>query len=268
MGALRLLLQHWRLFGGVILVHTVLTIVFVQGFSATGNLDSTKAAMEETASGTLDQLLNNVVLFTYLAGSSNSTTSDVAGAYQLFLGVITSLALIWALRQLYADKQIRIRDAFYRGMYPLIPFLAVLGVVVLQLVPVVVGGFLYSLVSSATVGLSGIEVTLWALVFGLTVLMSLYMLCSSLFALYIVCLPDMAPLQALRSARELVRYRRWEIIRKLLFLPLALLVCGAAVTIPAIFISTALAGILFFVFNMIGLAVIHSYMYRLYRELL
>jgi hypothetical protein len=75
-------------------------------------------------------------------------------------------------------------------------------------------------------------------------------------------------MEALRSARELVRYRRWAVLRKIVFLPVALLVIGAAITIPAIYLITSFAGIVFFVLSMIGLAVIHSYMYRLYRELL
>jgi hypothetical protein len=94
------------------------------------------------------------------------------------------------------------------------------------------------------------------------------MLCSSLFALYIVCLQGTDPMAALRAARELVRYRRWTILRKIIFLPLALLVCGAALTIPAIFLITPVAGVVFFVLSMIGLTVAHCYMYRLYRELL
>ena len=73
---------------------------------------------------------------------------------------------------------------------------------------------------------------------------------------------------ALRSARDLVRNRRWTIMRKVLFLPVMLLILGLVVILPIIYISAAAAGIAFFVLTMIAVLLIHSYMYRLYRELL
>jgi hypothetical protein len=94
------------------------------------------------------------------------------------------------------------------------------------------------------------------------------MVSSSVFALYIVTLPDVTPMQALRSARELVRHRRWSIARKVLFLPVSLLVIAAAIMIPVILLLTPASEWAFFVLSMFSLAVIHSYMYGLYRELL
>jgi hypothetical protein len=267
--ALRMLGQNWKVFAGIIFIYGLLNVLLVQGLSATGgNLTDSKTALDDASSGQWGQLLSGFVLFSYLAGASGNANSDVAAAYQMFLGVITSLALIWTLREVYAGNIVRIRDGFYRGMHPLIPFVMVLGVIALQLIPVVIGGFVYSLVSGGSVPLNGVEVLFWTTAFGLSALISAYMLSSSLFALYIVCLPNTNPLEALRAARELVQYRRWAVIRKIVFLPIALLVCGAIITVPAIFLITPVAGFLFFALSMIGLAVIHSYMYRLYRELL
>ena len=69
-------------------------------------------------------------------------------------------------------------------------------------------------------------------------LLSLYMICSSLFALYIVTLPNVTPMKALRSARQLVLHRRFLVLRKILFMPLALLVLGAIIMIPLIIFLT------------------------------
>ena len=266
--SVRLLGQNWKVFAGIIFIYGLLNVLLVQGLSAGGNLNESKTALDEASLGQWGQLMGGFVLFSYLAGASGNANSDVAAAYQMFLGVITSLALIWTLREVYAGNVVRIRDGFYRGMHPLIPFIMIIGVIALQLIPVVTGGFVYSLVSGGSVPLGGVEVLFWTTVFGLSALISAYMLCSSLFALYIVCLPGTNPLQALRAARELVQHRRWTVIRKVVFLPIALLVCGAAITVPAVFLETPVAGFLFFALSMVGLAVIHSYMYRLYRELL
>lgn len=264
--ALRLVGQHWKVFGGITAIYAVFNVLLVQSFS--GSEAQTTNALDNAPTNQWEDLLNKVTLFTYMAGASSNANGEVAGVYQLFLAIITSLALIWTLRELYASNKVRIRDGFYKGMYPLIPFFLVLGVVAIQMLPVVIGGFLYSLVTASSVALSGVETLLWTIIFGLSVLISLYMLCSSLFALYIVCLQGMTPLTALRAARELVRYRRWVVMRKLIFLPVAMLVCGAVLTIPAIFLAPTVGVIILFLLNMVSLAVIHSYMYRLYRELM
>ena len=75
-------------------------------------------------------------------------------------------------------------------------------------------------------------------------------------------------MEALRSARQLVRYRRWTIMRKFIFLPVAVLFIGAVLIIPLIIYATPLAEWTFFALTMLALAVIHSYVYNLYRELL
>jgi phosphatidylglycerophosphate synthase len=75
-------------------------------------------------------------------------------------------------------------------------------------------------------------------------------------------------MKALRSARELVRYRRWTILRKVLFLPLLLLIVTAIMMVPVISVVTPLAQWVFFILMMAAIAVVHSYMYTLYRELL
>lgn len=266
-GSLGVLRRNWKVFGGIVLIYGLLNILLVQSFNG-GDLDNTKTMLDGLNTGQLGQIASALALFVYMAGASGNTTSDVAGAYQLALSVTVSLAIIWTLRQAYAQKKVRIRDSFYRGMYPLVPFLLVLLVVTIQLAPIIIGGFLYNLVRTNGIAVGGAEVILWGFLFFLLALLTLYMLCSSLLALYIVCLQDMQPMAALRAARDLVRYRRWTIMRRIIFLPVFLLVGAIVLIIPAIFLATPVAGVLFFLLSMAGLPIIHSYMYRLYRELL
>jgi len=184
------------------------------------------------------------------------------------LVIVASLAIIWALRQVLSGTRPRIRDAYYKGMYPLIPFILVLLVIGLQLLPLLIGSTLFSLVISNGIAVYLVEKLVWALLFAALALLSLYMISSSIFALYIVTLPDMTPLKALRSARQLVRYRRWTILRKILFLPILLVVVAAVVMLPIIVWLTPLAQWVFFVLTLFAIAAVHSYVYSLYRELL
>lgn len=265
--ALGTLVRHWKVFLGIIIVYGLLNAVLV-GFGSTNGLDEVKQSFNDAFTGSLGGLAAGASLFVYMLGTTSASTNPAAGAYQLILALIISLALIWTLREIYAGHNTRIRDGFYRGMYPLIPFVLVLCVIGLQLVPLLVGGYLLNSVIANSIALTGMEFIIWTSIFFILALVSLYMVSSSLFALYIVSLPDMTPLRALRSARELVRFRRWAVLRKVVFLPIALILLAALLIIPLIMFVTPLAVAVFIVCNMAVVAAVHSYMYALYRSLL
>jgi hypothetical protein len=261
-------LSRKKLFGGIILVYGLLNLILVQGIAGHTDLTSLKDSFDQIFTGDLGSLASGVGVFASLLGSAGNASSDTAGAYQIFLGIVGSLAVIWALRQVLAGTKLRIRDPYYRGMYPLIPFMLVILVVGLQLVPMLIGAGLYSIATNTGIASPGAQQLLWVVLCGALILLSLYLLASSLFALYIVTLPDMTPLKALRSARRLVRYRRWTVMRKIVALPIILLAIAAIIMVPIIIWLTALAQWVFFILTMFALLAAHSYMYTLYRELL
>jgi hypothetical protein len=240
----------------------------VRGLSSGVNIQQIKTTLGEASKGNLKALSTSFTLFGYLISSGTSSSSAAGGVYQASLIIIISLASIWALRQVLAGSKVKIRDTFYKGVYPLIPFILILIVVGLQLIPLLIGNWLYGTVISNGIAVTALEKIIWALVFLVLALLSLYMICSSIFALYIVTLPDMTPMKALRSARQLVAHRRWEVLRKVLFLPLALLILGAIIFMPLVLFLAGAVSWIFFVLSIFILAVIHSYMYGLYRELL
>lgn len=260
--------QHKGLFIGITLVYGLLNVILAQGLSGGTDVSTLKDTLNQIFTGHLGSLASGLSVFVVLVGSAGNNSNPTAAAYQLFLALIASLAIIWALRQVLAGTRIRVRDGYYRGMYPLIPFMLVLIVVGLQLIPLLIGSSLYSLVVTNGIAVLFVEKLVWALLFAVLALLSLYMMSSSVFALYIVTLPDMTPMKALRSARELVRYRRWTVLRKILALPLVLLIIAAIIMLPIIIWLTPLARYVFFLLTMFSLAGIHAYMYTLYRELL
>lgn len=268
--SIKLLINKWRLFGGIVFIYMLLTIIFVRGFGVSSNIGQLKSTIVGLFHGSTAGLSSGLALFGILLSNANSTSSEVAGAYQSMLLVIISLVLIWAFRHTLANNKtkIRISDAFYKSLAPLISFLLVLIVISLQFIPMIFANFLYRVVISGGLAVTLIEKVLWILLTALFVILTLYMVSSSIFALYIVTLPDMRPMQALRSARNLVLHRRWVIMRKIVFLPVMLLFLAALFVVPIILVSPVTAEWLFFVLSMMALAVAHSYMYHLYRELL
>jgi hypothetical protein len=263
-----ILWQNRRLFIGITLVYGLLNLLLVQGLANSTNVASLKGGLNQVFTGHLGSLASSLSIFVVLVGGAGNGSSQTAGAYQLFLALITSLAVIWALRQVLAGARLRIRDAYYRGMYPLIPFILVLIIIGLQLIPLLIGSLLYGIVTTNGIAVHFVEKLLWALLYAALALLSLYLLSSSLFSLYIVTLSDMTPLKALRSARQLVGRRRWTVLRKILWLPLLLLVGAAIIMVPIIIWLTALAQWVFFLLTMFALVAVHAYMYVLYRELL
>lgn len=261
--------KQWKLFLGIVLVYGVLNVLFVHGLASNGNLSQLKQVLSGRSAKT-STVGRGFTLLVYLVGgsSSASTSTASAGVYQTLLLIISSLVLIWTLRQVYNNLRPRIRDGFYKGMTPFIPFVLVLLVIGLQLLPMIIGGFLYATVVANGIAVGTFEHIAWGVLFALLALCSIYMLCSSIFALYVVTLPDMTPMKALRSARQLVRYRRLSVFRKLLFLPVVLLLIIAIIMLPVVLLITPAAEWIYFVLTMVLLAIVHSYMYAFYRELL
>lgn len=265
--ACKVLVRRHRLFVGIVLVYSLLNFVFVAGFNVGG---TDIASLKTTLSGGHPSGWNlslGTSLFAYLLGSSSSSIASTS-AYQVLFVLISSLTLIWALRQVYAGNKVRIRDAFYFGVAPLTVFALVGLAISVQLAPLIFGAVLYTTAIGPGVALHTIELAGWTALSILLACVSIYLICSSLFALYISTLPDMTPMRALRSARQLVRYRRLSVLRKVLFIPVALFVIMAAVMLPIIWFATPIAPWVFFFMAMIELALFHSYMYALYRALL
>lgn len=262
-----LLWSQKRLFAGITVVYGVLNVILAQGLAGSSTA-ALKAQLSQAASGHFSGLGSSLLVFGSLLTSAGSNATGAAGAYQLFLGLIVSLATIWALRQVVLGRQLRIRDAYYKGMSPLIPFVLVLLLIGVQLLPMALGSSIYAIVMSQGIAVQVYEKIIWATVFGLLSLWSLYMLSASVFGLYIVTLPDMTPIKALRSAKQLVRGRRWTVLRKLLFLPLLLLLLAAIIMLPFIILLTTLATYVFFILTTFSLVAVHGYLYNLYRELL
>ena len=266
--ASKLIWQHKKVLIGITILYGLLNLILVRGFSGGTDVSSLKSDLDLVFGGHWAHVSSSLTVYALLVTSAGNTTSSTGGVYQLLLVIIVSLAIIWTFRQVLAGGKARVRDGFYRGLTPLVPFILVLLVIGIQLIPLLIGSSLYSTVINNGIAVYAVEKFLWGLLFFLLALLSLYMISSSVFALYIVTLADMTPLKALRSARELVRFRRWTILRKILFLPLVLLIGSAIVMVPIIAFATPAAQWVFFVLTMFGVVAVHAYMYTLYRELL
>lgn len=266
--SIRLMKASWKQLAVFCIVYVLLTLLFVRGFSSpidVGNIDDT---FSEFLNEDIAGLASGFTTFGLLINSSIQGVSDIGQLYQTMLLVITSLAVIWLFRQQQAGNDVTIKMAFYRGMYPLVPFILVFSVIGLQLLPATIGNFLFTTVVQQGLIVGSLEQTVWILFLLLTVLLSLYMVASSIIALYIVTLPEMTPMRALRQARELVRHRRFMVMRKILMLAIIFLLVLGIVILPLIFFAPTLAEWLFLLITILAVPFAHGYMFSMYRELL
>ncbi len=263
----RTVLDHKRVFGGIVVISALLQYAVVQSFGSPLNFLSLKAQVEDILGDGASRLTTGWVLFGSLVGSSGSS-GDVAGVYQTLIVLIATLASIWALRQILAGESIGVKDSFYKGMYPIIPFVLVIFVISVQLLPAAIGSFIYSAVFDNGLAVTALEKVLWFAVFLLLVLLSLYMILSSLFALYIVTLPEMTPLKALRSARNLVLHRRFSVALRLAVVLIVVGILAVAILLPLIIFIPVLAEATFYLFSAASIVLINTFVYLLYRELL
>lgn len=258
---------HKKLFGAILLIYLLLLVIFVRGFGLTDDLGIAKESIQELISGSAGKLAASLTVFGILVGST-SPASEMAATYQSILSILFSLVMIWALRQTLAGEKISVKDTFYKSMYPLVPFLLVLLYIGLQLLPISAAAFLYNVTIASGLAVTVLEQVLWLLLVGLLLMWSVYMVTASVFALYIVTLPDMTPLRALRSTKSLVQFRRWTIMRKVLFLPFVFLILALVIVLPVILLVTPVAEVVFLLLIAAMVPIGHSYGYTLYRELL
>ncbi len=251
-----------------VLVFAILNVLLVRGFQSTVDVSEVNDLSQELFGGEFSAFSSAITSFTLFVDSSKTVSGEVAQLYQTILIIIGSLALIWLYRQQQAGNKVSMKMAFYRGMYPIIPFFLVLLVIFLQMVPALLANFLYSSAIQGNLLFGTFENVAIFVVMLLFVLLSLYMVSSSAIALYVVTLPEMTPMYALKQARELVRHRRASVFRKFMALILIVLVLLFIIVIPMIYLIPDFAEWIFFIATILAVPFVHGYLFSLYRELL
>lgn len=264
----RIFRKFWRPLGGILLVYLILNVVFASGISnLSSTVDSIKSDLNN--SGVHGHpLLSGVSGYLSLVGSSGAVSSGTGSTLQYSLIILESLVVIWALRHLLAGQLVAVKQAYYSAMTPLVPFLLVIAFIFIQLLPMTFGSAALVAVASSLGAISGFWLFVFGFIFAVLAAWSIYMISASIFAVYIVTLPDMKPRDALRSAKKLVRYRRWPILRRIVFLALLLLIVMAVIIVPLILYATFLVVPVFYILSMLAFLFAHAFLYSLYRGLL
>lgn len=267
---LRLSLRMWRQN-----FKTLLTITALYGAFYFIFVSNTTRIDTESLQGLVEKFFGSdsgsVGVSLVLTGSifGLSTTLDQAsGTYAMLLFVINSLAFMWVLRHVWAGKKPSFKQAYYQGMYPLIPTLLILMVIFIQLIPLTVGAAIMGQVLTNGLATSLIETIFFVGVFLVTLLLSGYWIIGSIMAFYIVTIPNATPLEALRSAKDLLKKRRLLVLQRVLLFAILSLLAAFVLLFIIVSIVPAFAGITVTILSIFALPWSHVFLFNLYRSLI
>jgi hypothetical protein len=173
------------------------------------------------------------------SGTEFSSGQQVAGILMFLIGW---LMIVWALRQMLMGKRVRLRDALYNSGTSLVSTLAVLAVAILQLIPLALCFIVYNALTGVGIINSGIAIenmAFWFIV-ALVAVLTLYWWTSTFIALIIVTLPGMYPGEALRMAGDIVSGRRLQILFRLLYMLLPVLLLWSVALISMTMLDNAI----------------------------
>lgn len=261
----KFIVKNWKVMFVLIGFYALIYIVFLAP-SHTTNFDNLQSAINQIfgASHGLQYQATKIgttIGFTLLNSGQTSAANVV-------VGLAMSLIFIWSIRHLVNKRKIKARDAIYQGLGPFVPFVLILLVITLESIPALIMSFLYNTAKATNLLTTGFENFVFFLVLALIVLLCLYWATSAIIALYIVTLPGMYPMKALRSAKKLVMFRRFEVFRKIVALPILLLIVYGIVLVAVVVIKPTGLVLTIDIITVITLPLFHTYMYKVYRALL
>jgi len=254
--------NNWTLFLSILALYFFLSIFFVHGFSLGGDLQNVNIKYAHS-----DAFTRGINLVGSVISSSQGTTSS-ASVYQTFFGVVVSLAVIYCLREIYANRKVTARNAFYKGMGSIIPSILILCLIGIELIPFLISAVLYAYFFGSQININLFEKIIVLVPCTLLIWLTCYWVTNSIIAFYISTLPEMEPLMALREAKKIVKKRRLKIFARIIIFPIILFLTIFILMIPISLYLTAIAAWIYFILGLGSLIFFNSYMYSLYRELI
>ena len=235
----KIIFKNWKLFLPLLVIAVVLNVVFV-GIMSEANYVQFQDILDETSAQVAGGDIGNVakagllLISTITTGGLSGESSEAATVFGVLIFLIVWLTTIFLLRHKLAKHKVKLRDGLYNAMTPLISTFLVFVVAVIQCVPI----FILIIVYSAAVQTEFLATPFYALVFfifaALMILLSGYLLSSSLMAFVAVSAPGLYPMKALHTASDLMMGRRVKFIIRLIALIIALALVWVVVMLPLI----------------------------------
>ena len=208
----KIIFKNWKLFLPLLIIVVVLNSVLV-GIMSESTYTQFQDILDQTsmqvAGGDIGNMAKAGLLLisTVTTGGLSGESSEAATVFGVIIFLIIWLVTIFLLRHRLAGHKVKLRDGLYNAMTPLISTFVVFAVAVIQCIPI----FLLIIVYSAAVQTDFLATPFYAFLFfvfaALMIILSGYLLSSSLIALVAVSAPGLYPLKALSAASDLMAGR-------------------------------------------------------------
>lgn len=281
----KVIFKNWKVFGGLLLITTLFIILFV-GLMSEETYKETQEIVDTAAQDLSFGAIGNyaksglLLLSTITSAGLSSGMTEIQQVFTIIAFLIVWLTTIYLVRHLLNGERPKLRDGLYNSLAPLLSTLVVLLVAFVQLIPILLVIITYS----AAVATDFLDTPFYALIYfifaALMVLLSVYLLSSTLIAMVATTSPGIYPFKALQAASDLVAGRRIRLTIRVLYLLFVVVLIFIIVMLPIIFLDlwlknifTWLAGIpvvSFFLFATTCFSAIYAttYIYTYYRGIL
>ena len=244
---LRTLRQHKKIFLLLALTYALLTGLLV-GIASQDTYTALTDTLSKTSGdifrGNFGQIGQAGLLFiTIASGGVSQTMTEAQQVYSGLIALLMWLTTVWLLRNVLANKRVKLRDGLYNASAPLLSTFLVALLLIVQLLPLAVALIAYSAASSTGLLVGGVEAMLFWIAATLLTILSLYWITSTVIALVVVTLPGMYPFRAIKTAGDLVIGRRVRILLRLLWMVLGAVVTWLVVMVPIIIIDSWIKGL-------------------------
>lgn len=279
---LKILWLHKRTYFNVVIVFSLFTAMLV-GIASQDTFSEIAKVLRDGStnifSGGSGEIIQAGLLL--IAGIQGDFTQLPSEAQQIYAGTIffiTWLVVVWLLRAQLAGNKPSLRDALYSAGSPIISTAFVGIFFVIQLLPIGLAALVFDAIINTDIASTGVLAMIFSLAGMLLVILSLYLISSTFFALVIVTLPGMYPWKAIRAASDLVIGRRLRILLRLLWLALLIVIVWLVVMIPIVILSSLvqtsvtqigwvpIVPIMFVVMSTVTMVLASAYVYLLYRK--
>lgn len=235
----KILFRNWKLFLPLLIIMVLLNVVLV-GLMSESTYTEFQKVLDQTSSELSSGDIGNfakaglLLISTVTTGGLSGSSSEAAIVFAILIFLIIWLTTIFLLRHLLAGHKVKLRDGLYNAMSPILSTLVITAVIFIELIPV----FILIIVYSAAVQTDFLATPFYALLFfifaAVMILISGYLLPSSLMSLVAVTAPGLYPFKALGVASDLMAGRRIKFIIRLIALVFALAIVWVVVMLPLI----------------------------------
>ncbi len=241
--------KHWRTFGLLLVLMTGLYITLVGLMSEefySQMQDTVESTNAELAQGELGSFAKAGLLLisTITTGGLDTGMGDVQTVFMILLFLMIWLVVIFLLRHFLAGEKPKLRDGLYNAFAPLFSTLLIFILVFVQCIPIMLVVITYS----AAVMTNFLATPFYALVYfifaALMILLSCYLLSSSLIALIAVTAPGLYPMKAVLAASDMMAGRRVKFIIRLIYLIIVVVLIYIIVMLPVILLDMWLKGMI------------------------